>query len=59
MYLLRTPALDGRVAALRGERLHSRDKDMDLKSVPDIKELKMYLLESVLQLEEFLIVILE
>jgi hypothetical protein len=27
------------VAALRGERLHSRDKDMDLESVPDIKDI--------------------
>ncbi|KAJ5950792.1 uncharacterized protein N7479_009205 [Penicillium vulpinum] len=35
----RTLALGGRVAALRGERVHSRDKDVDLKLVPDVKDI--------------------
>ncbi|KAJ5674026.1 hypothetical protein N7462_009465 [Penicillium macrosclerotiorum] len=35
----RTTALGGRVAALRGERTASRDKDVDLKMVPDIKDI--------------------
>ncbi|KAG0155149.1 hypothetical protein PDIDSM_722 [Penicillium digitatum] len=35
----RTLALGGRVAALRGEKVHSRDKDVDLKLVPDVKDI--------------------
>lgn len=35
----RTLALGGRVAALRGEKVHSKDKDVDLKLVPDVKDI--------------------
>lgn len=35
----RTHALGGRVAALRGEKAPSKDKDVDLKLVPDIKDI--------------------
>ncbi|KAJ5103655.1 hypothetical protein N7532_004184 [Penicillium argentinense] len=35
----RSHALGGRVAALRGERTFSKDKDVDLKLVPDIKDI--------------------
>lgn len=35
----RTNGLGGRVAALRGERAAIRDKDVDLKLVPDVKEI--------------------
>lgn len=35
----RTHALGGRVAALRGEKAASKDKDVDLKLVPDIKDI--------------------
>ncbi|KAJ5188574.1 NLI interacting factor [Penicillium cf. griseofulvum] len=35
----RTQALGGRVAALRGEKVHSKDKDVDLKLVPDVKDI--------------------
>lgn len=35
----RTRALGGRVAALRGEKAASKDKDVDLKLVPDIKDI--------------------
>ncbi|CEJ56427.1 hypothetical protein PMG11_02635 [Penicillium brasilianum] len=35
----RTHALGGRVAALRGEKALSKDKDVDLKLVPDIKDI--------------------
>lgn len=35
----RTRALGGRVAALRGEKAPSKDKDVDLKLVPDIKDI--------------------
>ncbi|KAB8202856.1 FCP1-like phosphatase phosphatase domain protein [Aspergillus parasiticus SU-1] len=37
--LRRTRGLGGRVAALRGEKTHSKDKDVDLKLVPDIKDI--------------------
>lgn len=35
----RTRGLGGRVAALRGEKAPSKDKDVDLKLVPDIKDI--------------------
>ncbi|KAJ5918875.1 hypothetical protein N7454_010019 [Penicillium verhagenii] len=35
----RSSALGGRVAALRGERAPSKDKDVDLKLVPDVKDI--------------------
>ena len=35
----RSHALGGRVAALRGEKTLSKDKDVDLKLVPDIKDI--------------------
>lgn len=35
----RSHALGGRVAALRGEKTPSKDKDVDLKLVPDIKDI--------------------
>lgn len=35
----RTRALGGRVAALRGEKVLSKDKDVDLKVVPDVKDI--------------------
>ncbi|KAF7596442.1 Carboxy-terminal domain (CTD) phosphatase [Aspergillus hancockii] len=35
----RTRALGGRVAALRGEKALSKDKDVDLKLVPDVKDI--------------------
>ncbi|KAJ5095391.1 hypothetical protein NUU61_004747 [Penicillium alfredii] len=35
----RTHALGGRVAALRGEKIPSKDKDVDLKLVPDVKDI--------------------
>ncbi|KAJ6018958.1 hypothetical protein N7499_009865 [Penicillium canescens] len=35
----RTLALGGRVAALRGEKVPSKDKDVDLKLVPDVKDI--------------------
>jgi RNA polymerase II subunit A-like phosphatase len=35
----RSLALGGRVAALRGEKVHSKDKDVDLKLVPDVKDI--------------------
>jgi RNA polymerase II subunit A-like phosphatase len=35
----RTQSLGGRVAALRGERTLSKDKDVDLKLVPDVKNI--------------------
>ncbi|PYH45424.1 protein-serine/threonine phosphatase [Aspergillus saccharolyticus JOP 1030-1] len=35
----RSRALGGRVAALRGEKTFSKEKDVDLKLVPDIKEI--------------------
>ena len=35
----RTHGLGGRVAALRGERASTKDKDVDLKLVPDVKDI--------------------
>ncbi|CAG7918370.1 unnamed protein product [Penicillium olsonii] len=35
----RTLAIGGRVAALRGEKVHSKDRDVDLKLVPDVKDI--------------------
>ncbi|KAJ5760729.1 hypothetical protein N7520_007885 [Penicillium odoratum] len=35
----RTSALGGRVAALRGEKTPLKDKDVDLKLVPDVKDI--------------------
>ncbi|KAF9891087.1 Carboxy-terminal domain (CTD) phosphatase [Aspergillus nanangensis] len=35
----RTRALGGRVAALRGEKTPSKEKDVDLKLVPDVKDI--------------------
>ncbi|CAG8238862.1 unnamed protein product [Penicillium salamii] len=35
----RSSALGGRVAALRGEKVHSKDRDVDLKLVPDVKDI--------------------
>ncbi|KAJ5094065.1 hypothetical protein N7456_009926 [Penicillium angulare] len=35
----RTSGLGGRVAALRGERVPMKDKDVDLKLVPDVKDI--------------------
>ncbi|KAJ5584461.1 uncharacterized protein N7459_004261 [Penicillium hispanicum] len=35
----RTHSLGGRVAALRGEKASSKDKDVDLKLVPDVKDI--------------------
>ncbi|PGH35203.1 RNA polymerase II subunit A domain phosphatase [[Emmonsia] crescens] len=47
----RTSSLGGRVSALRGERVASRDKGIDLRIVPDIKlimpQIKRPVLESV------------
>lgn len=37
--LRRTRGLGGRVAALRGEKTPSKEKDVDLKLVPDIKDI--------------------
>ncbi|KMU79055.1 RNA polymerase 2 subunit A C-terminal domain containing protein phosphatase [Coccidioides immitis RMSCC 3703] len=47
----RSSALGGRVSALRGERVHPKDKDVDLRIVPDIKiimpQIKRRILEAV------------
>ncbi|EER26424.1 Carboxy-terminal domain (CTD) phosphatase [Coccidioides posadasii str. Silveira] len=47
----RSLALGGRVSALRGERVHPKDKDVDLRIVPDIKiimpQIKRRILEAV------------
>lgn len=44
----RTHALGGRVAALRGEKAAHKDKDVDLKLVPDIKDIMPLFKRSVL-----------
>ncbi|KAJ9481819.1 hypothetical protein VN97_g11643 [Penicillium thymicola] len=44
----RTLALGGRVAALRGEKVQSRDKDVDLKLVPDVKDIMPHIKRRIL-----------
>lgn len=44
----RTLALGGRVAALRGEKTPSKEKDVDLKLVPDVKDIMPYIKRKVL-----------
>jgi RNA polymerase II subunit A-like phosphatase len=44
----RTHALGGRVAALRGEKAAHKDRDVDLKLVPDIKDIMPLFKRSVL-----------
>ncbi|GES58510.1 RNA polymerase II subunit A C-terminal domain phosphatase [Aspergillus terreus] len=44
----RTRALGGRVAALRGEKTPSKEKDVDLKLVPDVKDIMPYIKRKVL-----------
>lgn len=45
----RTRALGGRVAALRGEKALAKEKDVDLKLVPDIKDIMPQVKRSVLE----------
>lgn len=44
----RTRALGGRVAALRGEKTPFKEKDVDLKLVPDVKDIMPYIKRKVL-----------
>lgn len=44
----RSHALGGRVAALRGDKTPSKDKDVDLKLVPDIKDIMQLFKQRVL-----------
>ncbi|KAL4897094.1 hypothetical protein BDV59DRAFT_169789 [Aspergillus ambiguus] len=44
----RTHALGGRVAALRGEKTPSKEKDVDLKLVPDVKDIMPYIKRRIL-----------
>lgn len=44
----RTSALGGRVAALRGEKAHSKDRDVDLKLVPDVKDIMPHIKQRIL-----------
>ncbi|KAL5357735.1 hypothetical protein BJX96DRAFT_23750 [Aspergillus floccosus] len=44
----RTRALGGRVAALRGEKTPSKEKDVDLKLVPDVKDIMPYIKRKIL-----------
>lgn len=45
----RTQSLGGRVTALRGERIHHKDKGIDLRIVPDIKTILPQIKRPVLQ----------
>ncbi|QSS52700.1 RNA polymerase II C-terminal domain phosphatase component [Histoplasma capsulatum var. duboisii H88] len=45
----RTSSLGGRVSALRGQRVPSKDKDIDLRIVPDIKVIMPQIKRPVLQ----------
>ncbi|GKZ39900.1 carboxy-terminal domain (CTD) phosphatase, partial [Aspergillus brasiliensis] len=44
----RSRALGGRVAALRGEKTPSKEKDVDLKLVPDVKDIMPYMKRRIL-----------